>query len=57
MEKKGEKFLIITTKFGKKNLNNVDSLNIKPKVYQTTEKVRLYLIFIRNKIVSARVMY
>ena len=39
------------------NLNNVDSLNINHKVFQITEKVRLYLISIRSKIVSARVMY
>jgi len=40
-----------------KNLNNVDSLNINPKVFQTTKQVRLCLILIRNEIVNARVMY
>jgi hypothetical protein len=47
---KGNKFFIITPKFNFKNLNNVGSLNIN-------QKARLRLIFIRNKIVNARVMY
>ena len=56
MEKKGTNSRLLQTNLVK-NLNNVDSLNINPKVFQITEQVRLHLIFIRIKIISARVMY